>query len=549
MMLSVIGIILYSVNKKLLSSRTVRRVPPIEDVLSTPDQITVNISSYKTPPLSGYPLTILSRIYHTSLGRILVSRFIIPMSNLNLFSDSVLPEKPSLTHSVPPPRFSTTERTEDILSSFRSRTKHDSKHLTSDDFYNAYKSGQTTPLEVVHAVMAAIEESNSGDKPLRAIVAFNRELILSMAESSTERWKNGSQLSLIDGVPISVKEDFCVDGYSPNCGATFHPSLAYKKSSTVQKLIDLGAIVIGVTNMPELGSNSVGSCENEVHGQPRNPHNVDFFCGGSSSGCASSVAAGLCPISIGGDGGGSGRVPAAVCGVYCLLFTRTLTPTDEGYFGSLFSFSVITPITNSAVDLAVCTDAICGKTSAIDYTVLNDVDSSLSGLTIGVYPEWIDKADKETVNTFNSAIENMKALGAHVKNIKIPELEELRIAHTITAVTELAAANKDVLSRHFSELGPGTLLISAMGDSFSPSDTVNAMKQRTRSIKALENIFSSVDVIATPTAGCLIPRITPEYLTRHSTGQPCSGKVGHVYLSRFVYWIARYKHSHWSCTK
>lgn len=509
--LLIAAVISFFVLKKK-SNKTIRSVPPIEDVLLTPEKITVNIYSYKTPPLSGYPLAILSYIYHTTFGRILVSRFIIPMSNLNLFSDRKIPELPSLTHSEPPPCF-TTEKTESILISLLSCRKHDSKHLSSADFYNAYKSGQTTPLEVANSIMAAIEDSNSGDKPLRAIVSVNRELILSMAESSTERWKNGSQLSLIDGVPISVKEDFNINGYSCNCGAAFNLCPINKKSSTIQKFIDLGAIIIGLTNMPELGSNSVGSCENKVHGQTRNPHNIDFFCGGSSTGCGASVAAGLCPISIGGDGGGSGRVPAAVCGVYALLFTAHLTPVDEGYYGSMFSFSTVSPITNSAADLAVCAEAICGKKSAHDYTLFEEIGQSLSGLTVGVYTDWINKSNKENTDIFNSTIEKMKMLGAQVKNIKIPELEEVRVAHTITAVTELASANRDVIAHHFSDLGPGILIISALGQYFSAIESINAMKQRTRSIKALKSIFSTVDVIATPTTGCQIPRITSEYLT------------------------------------
>ncbi len=203
--LALVAIISLWILKKKL--KTTRRVPPIQDVLAAPEQITVNIVSYKTPPLSGYPLTLLSYIYHTTLGRLLVSRFIIPMSNLDLFSNCVLPDMPSLSHSVHPPRFST-ELTENILSHLLSCRKHHSKHPTSADFQNAYKSGQTTPLEVAHAAMIAIEESNRGDKPLRAIVAFNRDLVLSMALSSTERWKNGSQLSLIDGYRYLLKRIF-----------------------------------------------------------------------------------------------------------------------------------------------------------------------------------------------------------------------------------------------------------------------------------------------------------------------------------------------------
>ncbi len=512
-----VAVVSFYVLMKKSYSKKIRYIPPIEDVLLKPEQITANIFSYKTPLLSGYPLTILSYIYLTTLGRILVARLIIPMSKLNIFSDCVLPEVPSLTHSVPPPCFSEKEN-KSILNSILGRIKKYPNCTSSSHYYNAYKSGQTTPLEIAHTVLAAIEDSNRGEKALRAIVSFNRELILSMAEASTERWKNGSQLSVIDGVPISVKEDIPVEGYSCTCGTTFVPNCVTKlgkTSLTVQKLVDDGAIIIGLTNMPRLGCNSVGSCENNVHGQPRNPHNTNFFSGGSSSGCAVSVAAGLCPISVGGDGGGSGRVPAAVCGVYALKCTHGLMSTDVESYGSLFSFSVKSPLTSSPFDLAVYIEAVCDKKSALDFTVLSESLSSLSGLTIGVYSDWTENADKETVVVFKDAIEKMKRLGAEVKDIKIPELEEIRVAHTITSVTELSSIMGEDVTNHFSELGPGAILISVMGRCFSAIESTNAMKQRTRTIKALKSIFTEVDVIATPTAGCPIPRITPEYLTVH----------------------------------
>ena len=101
----------------------------------------------------------------------------------------------------------------------------------------------------------------------------------------------------------------------------------------------------------------------------------------------------------------------------------------------------------------------------------------------------------------------MKLLGATVKDVKIPELEELRVAHTITAVTELSAAISEDVDKYFSEIGSGALLIVAMGHSFTAAESLNAMKQRTRTIVALAYLLKEVDYIATPTTGCPIPRI------------------------------------------
>ena len=152
---------------------------------------------------------------------------------------------------------------------------------------------------------------------------------------------------------MGIKEDFCTDTYAFFCGATFVPEFVVNlpKSNVVRRLQDAGAVIIGVTNMPELGTNSIGYCETLTHKHPRNPYNVDFFPGGSSSGSAVSVAAGLCPIALAGDGGGSARVPAAVCGQFGLKVTNDRIH-EVGSYPSLFSFSVLSPISSSPLDIA-----------------------------------------------------------------------------------------------------------------------------------------------------------------------------------------------------
>ena len=144
-----------------------------------------------------------------------------------------------------------------------------------------------------------------------------------------------------------------------------------------------------------------------------------------------------------------------------------------------------------------------------------NVEATLSGVTVGVYWEWVEVADKKTVAVFRKAVEKMKSLGAIVKEIKIPELEELRVAHVITAVGELATLISADIDKHYHELSITPIMVSAMGSQFSAVESINAMKQRTRTITILETLFKEVDVIATPTTGCPIPRIIPEYHTAH----------------------------------
>ncbi len=522
--LIILGSSFYFLLKRRSLTKKTMAIPPIEEVLLNPEQIRVNVSTFQIPPISGYPLKILCRLYYTVLGRVFLSRTVLSRSNLDLFADRIIPEPPTLKYAPPPP--TTRQGAESgmnvLVSLMKSASKSTKKSKSVSDFHAAYKSGKITPLDVARVVLDAIEDSNKGEKPLRAIVASNHTQVLSMAEASSLRWKNNSQLSLLDGVPISIKEDISTEGYACYCGATFVPGIvkSMPTSNVVQKLLDAGAVVIGLTNMPEFGSNSIGSSENLIHKQPRNPHNTNFFPGGSSSGSAVSVAAGLCPISVGGDGGGSGLIPAAVCGTYALRLTGNLLSETGDSYGSKFSFSTVSPITSSPLDIAVFMDIVCNSQSdpaviPFNVSALSDVEATLSSVTVGVNWDWLQVADKETVTVFRQAVNKLKLLAAEVKEIKIPELEELRVAHTITAVTELSAVMSDDVDQHFSEIGPSSLMIAAMGHSFSATEFINAMKQRTRTITVLKHLFNEVDLIATPTTGCPIPCITPEYLTNY----------------------------------
>lgn len=108
---------------------------------------------------------------------------------------------------------------------------------------------------------------------------------------------------------------------------------------------------------------------------------------------------------------------------------------------------------------------------------LGNVEATLSGVTVGIYWDWIEEADEETVSVFRTAIEKIKLLGAVVKEIKIPELEEMRVAHIITAVTELSAVTNVDVDKHFSEISAASLTAFALGHHFSAIETVNAMKE------------------------------------------------------------------------
>ena len=182
------------------------------------------------------------------------------------------------------------------------------------DYAAAYRAGRTTPSEVAERFLAAIESADAANPPLRAFIAVQAADVRRQAAEATERIRTQRPLSLWDGVPVAVKDELDMLPYPTTVGTRFlgHTPAA-ADATVVAKLRGAGALLLGKTNMHEIGLGVTG--QNPHHGTPRNPYHPDHYTGGSSSGSAAAVAAGLCPVAIGADGGGSIRIPAAFCGV------------------------------------------------------------------------------------------------------------------------------------------------------------------------------------------------------------------------------------------
>ncbi|MCK5197858.1 MAG: amidase, partial [Spirochaetales bacterium] len=182
-----------------------------------------------------------------------------------------------------------------------------------DDYASLYRKKKITPLEVAEKLLEIIYDDEGAD-PLNAIIKLDREDFLGQAADSAERLKAGKPRSLLEGVPIAVKDEIDALPYSTNVGTSFlGQSAAAADAEVVRRLREAGALILGKANMHEIGIGVTGI--NPHFDSTRNPHNPECYTGGSSSGSAAAVAAGYCPAAIGADGGGSIRIPASLCGV------------------------------------------------------------------------------------------------------------------------------------------------------------------------------------------------------------------------------------------
>jgi Asp-tRNA(Asn)/Glu-tRNA(Gln) amidotransferase A subunit family amidase len=471
-----------------------------------------DLKDVKLPILSGAPLTLTTKLIEfTATGNLIAPR-LIKDAGIHLLREIELDEVPT---TFPKHAFPQSTQTQPVdLGKLAQSEQPDAgfRFNTSSDFYNAYESGETTPLEVARRVLAAIEKSNQAKPPLRAVIQINHQDVLEQAEASTKRWKAGKPLSLLDGVPVSVKAELDQIGHGTTVGTSFlGKTPATQDATPVARLRAAGALLIGKANMHEIGMGVTGL--NIHHGVPRNPYHTGSYTGGSSSGSAASVAAGFCPISIGADGGGSIRIPAAFCGSVGLKATYGRV-SEHGAAPLCWSVAHVGPIAATVYDTALAYALMAGP-DALDPMTQNqpevDLDQisndDLTGLRIGMYRAWFEHADKQSVEACDRAIEHLKSRGASVVQIEIPNLEAIRVAHSVTIASEMRSAMTPYYPSQKEKFGLDIRMNMALAQKFTSADYVTSQRIRTRGLNDFAKIFETVDVVVSPTTGCTAPNI------------------------------------------
>ena len=388
---------------------------------------------------------------------------------------------------------------------------------TIHDYAAAYRSGQMTPETVSARVIAAIEASNRGDKPLRAIIASDADDLRRQAQAAGERLAAGRPLSLLDGVPVAIKDEVDQPPYPTTVGTKFlGRTPASEDATVVARLRAAGALLIGKSNMNEIGINPSGF--NQHHGMVRNPYDLARDAGGSSGGSAAAVAAGLCPVAVGADGGGSIRIPAALCGLVGLKPTYGRI-SEHGAAPLCWSVAHLGPIGVSVADVAIAYALMAGPDPRDPMSLHQPPVSlpnwnetgDLRGLTLGVYRAWFEHADPQIVTLGDGLLRQLQEAGATVREIEIPDLELMRVAHAVTILSEMAASMSN-LQASWPDFAPPTRINLALGRYFSSGTYIQAQRARTRAMRIFQEVLTEVDVIVTPATAVTAPLIPPASL-------------------------------------
>jgi Asp-tRNA(Asn)/Glu-tRNA(Gln) amidotransferase A subunit family amidase len=340
---------------------------------------------------------------------------------------------------------------------------------------------------------------------------------MAQTHQSTERFRSGTPISILDGVPVPVKDEVDMVPFGTTVGTRFLGKTPAKQDSTVvARMRASGAMLVGKCNMHEIGLGVTGL--NPHHGTVRNPYNINHHTGGSSSGPAASVAAGFGPVAIGADGGGSIRLPSGFCGVVGLkpTFSRV---SEFGAAPLCWSVAHLGPIAATAMDAAMGYAILAGADindpqtlNQPEITMDNFMRVDLSDLTLGVFWPWFHHATPEVVAGCEAMLKNFQSLGAKVREIEIPGLDAARVAHVISITSEMNAGLDRYYKEHRKDYSFDVRINLSLSRAFTPQDYIQAQRIRTRLVGTIEQIFNEADVIVTPTSAVVAPPIRPDSL-------------------------------------
>ncbi|CAK4086441.1 unnamed protein product [Aphanomyces euteiches] len=505
----------------------------------------VDIEPVEMPRLYGPLLTFYARMTYTPFLGALLHIFVKSKNHFDhvrAFASSLNKTMPTyLPIDIPSPKTTAdlsklaADFTLDKLADTKVDEKEDKqafRRWTIQDFTSRYRAKTTTPLQVVTAVLDAIDDSNQRSPPLLAFIKSNREEILKEAQESTERYARGKPLGVLDGVPIGVKDELDVVGYTTSFGTSFIGDIdgvATSDAIPVARLKKAGAIVVGKTNMHEIGIGVTGI--NPKTGTPRNPYNDQHMTGGSSSGSAAAVAAGLVPLAVGCDGGGSIRIPSALCGIVGVKATYQRIPY---HFYGAPSVAHVGPMAATVQDAALAYAIMSGPDENVPLSlnqpppfVLPPGKPSLAGFRVGVFSEFAEGVDTVVLAAYRDTVEKLEALGATTVEVQIPHLKAINLSHTLTILTELS---QYVELHPRLALNPETQInVNFSTRHYDGVDFLGAQKIRTFATQAMAEIFDKVDVFLTPTTGSVAPRLTPEVFSAGLSDLPLN-----AILMRFI---------------
>jgi aspartyl-tRNA(Asn)/glutamyl-tRNA(Gln) amidotransferase subunit A len=374
----------------------------------------------------------------------------------------------------------------------------------------AYRSRSLSPVEVVSAV---IDRAEATQAALNAFACLDRSGALATATQSEKRWRSGAPLGPLDGVPVSIKDNIYASGMPTRFGscAIAEADSSGSDSPSVARLREAGAIVFGKTTLPDFAHKIV--TDSPLTGVTRNPWNVTRSPGGSSGGAAAAVAAGIGPLAVGTDGGGSIRVPAAWTGTFGLKPSFGRVPHHPR--GAFPTVSHVGPMTRTVKDSALMLTAMTRPDSrdwyALPFDPVNYADRlerDFEGLRIAASMDLGlgVPVESDIAAAVEKAVTAIEQIGVSVDRTQPAQISACMDVHRIHW-TSFSARLARRLGERADRLDPSMKLLVAAGDSLPQGAFADAVVARGELGSLLNGFFDRYDLLVAPVINISAPVI------------------------------------------
>ncbi|MER5268923.1 amidase [Actinosynnema sp. NPDC002837] len=381
--------------------------------------------------------------------------------------------------------------------------------LTLTDAAAALRSGEVTSLELTEAAIAAAERA---DDALGVFLSRFDDEARRAARRADDELAAGTDRGPLHGIPMGIKDIMpTVEGPTTSQSLVFDRDWGDgHEGPVIARLRAAGAVISGKTTTMEFALGLPD--QDKPFPLPRNPWDLSTWAGGSSSGSASGVAAGMFYAGMGTDTAGGIRMAAAFNGVSGLMPTFGRVP-KSGCLPLGYSLDHIGMIGRSARDCAVVLAAVAGRDESdpdsVDapFAVPEQLDHDLSGLRIGVVRDghFPDHGDPATATAFEAALARFEEAGAELVEVSLPYRAEVMTVHQITMTSEGLAYHRPDLHKRWDDYFAATRWMLAQGALVSGADYVQAQRVRRVAQHAVAELFGTVDLVVCPTASMGAP--------------------------------------------
>jgi amidase len=378
-------------------------------------------------------------------------------------------------------------------------------YLPAHEALARFRARTLSPVELMQAVIARAEALRD---PVNAFTHTHFDAAMDAARKAEARYARGGRVRPLEGLPIGIKDESMIAGKPTSSGSLIMKDfVADTTSSNNRRILAAGAIVHARTATPEFSA--AGICWSRLWGVTRNPWNTDFTPGGSSGGSGAALAAGMAPLAMGSDIGGSIRIPASACGVVGYKPPYGRNPDDPPF--NLDFFCHTGPMARTVRDAALLQNVVCGPDPADIATlrpklVLPPEGGPIKGWKIAYSPDLgLFEVDPEVRRNTEAALQMFRDLGATVTEVDTgwgPQVFDACLAYLVHIFGGYIAG---MLDDHADKMTPYVRQFAEMGRASTARDYVGALEVIAAAYPAMGAILERHDLLVCPTLGLPAP--------------------------------------------